>query len=717
MKTQIEIVNPFAGVKIGSYVSGNQFSPSVITGDITRMEEVLEVQKYISGRSNYVYSDKLNEASLGVSGAYGVTGVSKLTSSVSAHAGNATASADKSIKLSYNISMISGIEYIDFDSLTAEDILNSLKPGPKSLVVDVLDKFNTLRDYQQENNLSLFDNNMSFIQDARQDELVQDWLKALNYFYQTYADGMVVGVIWGGIGGVSMDIGRSSYEKNWTYGGQADFTYSGTGAAVSVAATYNGKQSDKGTSVDVSCSSFSSGTCVVNQVNEWFKVVENKAYSEITDLKLLDSAPAQGGVKPPPPLPPFVVPKKDPAIEHKLAKIGRLGNTEELSIMSGYDKAKKDDSSMTPEKFKEKTRQRNSLDKLTELEIKLKGNQLDVLLDINKVISVESPSFEPIAMADNHSGFVPLGVWIVNWADIFPWLSTGYLNDISDTAAAELALKKRCMMQDFCTLSSIYNTFHSSGIKMEGKLDAPDQIANAFSNALTILKDNQDQDNVIQQAYDRLGSDAQGIYKIWNHNGFLRNAELGFGLMFDTNRSISSTVDRVKGVPHPEVVYKSEYCSFDKVNYHAFAKSMKVLPIIDLGGNVYAFGPSAMLLKNTINNEVTFTKSVLTAMRFEIDKDNKILKNSTTKLYPIPCSAAKGINDWKGPGVGINLSSSKSLSDQLEALRNELLKLNSCSVSSDKWNPVWQYTDPYHLKEMGTSYIGLVNKTAKTIFP
>ncbi|EJY9568803.1 hypothetical protein OHS39_004870 [Klebsiella aerogenes] len=717
MKTQVDIVNPFAGVQIGSYVSGNQFSPSVITGNITKMAEIQEVQQYISGRSNYVYSDKLNEASLGVSGAYGVSGISKLTSSVSAHAGNATASAEKSIKLSYNISMISGIEYIDFDSLTAEDILNSLKLGPRDLIVDVLDKFNTLREYQQENNLMLFDQNMSLIQDARQYELVQDWLKALNYFYQTYADGMVVGVIWGGFGGVTTDIGRNSYENNWTYGGQADFTYSGTGAAVSVAATYNGNQTDKGTSVDVACSSFSSGECVVSQVNEWFKLVENKAYSELMDLKLLDSAPAQGAVKPPPALPEFMPPKKDPSISQKLSKIGQLGDIEELSIMSGYDKAKKEDSSITPEKFKEKTRQSNSLEKLTDLEHKLKNNELNILLDINNAVSAGRGRFQSIDMTEEHSGFVPLGVWIVNWADIFPWLSTGYLNDISDTTSAELTLKKRCMMQDFCTLSSIYNTFHSSGIKMPGLLDSPDQVANAFSNALNVLKENQDEDDVIRQAFEKLGSDAQGIYEIWNDNGFLRDAELGFGLMFDTDRSISSRVLRSKSTPHPEVVYASEYCSFERTNHHAFAKLMKVFPVIDTKGNVYAFGPALMLLKNTINDEVTFTKSVLTAMRFEFDKANKILKSSTAKLFPIPCSAAQGISDWKGQGVGINLASSKSLSDQLESLRKELSQLNSCSLSSDNWNPSWQYTDPYHLKEMDTSYIGLVNKAANTIFP
>src|SRR4051812_49049006 len=52
--------------------------------------------------------------------------------------------------------------------------------------------------------------------------------------------------------------------------------------------------------------------------------------------------------------------------------------------------------------------------------------------------------------------FVPIGVWVCNWADIFPWLATGFCHSIDDTTVAETMVKFRMMGQDFVTLSRLY---------------------------------------------------------------------------------------------------------------------------------------------------------------------------------------------------------------------------------------------------------------------
>nr|WED68513.1 hypothetical protein PJ912_22810 [Pectobacterium colocasium] len=230
--------NPLIGVRIGSTISGNEgrFSPSIIIENITRMIPEKEVVKSMTGKSLYVYTDELNQGSLGVAGGYGVSGVSKLTSSLSTYVGNATASSSKSINVNYNVTMLSGMEYIDFDDLKAEDIINSLKSGPKHLALDVLNKFNAVRG--QLGGVKSIPDYVKNSQSDSADVLMLEWVNSLQKFVKQYGDGVVVGVIWGGLGTVSMSMSSSEEMSDWKYGGNADFSYSDVGTAVSVKATY-----------------------------------------------------------------------------------------------------------------------------------------------------------------------------------------------------------------------------------------------------------------------------------------------------------------------------------------------------------------------------------------------------------------------------------------------------------------------------------------------
>ena len=86
--------------------------------------------------------------------------------------------------------------------------------------------------------------------------------------------------------------------------------------------------------------------------------------------------------------------------------------------------------------------------------------------------------------------FVPIGVWVCNWADIFPWLATGYSHSIDDTTEAEIMVKVRMMAQDFLTLNRLYR--YAANLKLlipedpafkdgDGKMCG--QIADSFANA------------------------------------------------------------------------------------------------------------------------------------------------------------------------------------------------------------------------------------------
>src|SRR3546814_16216992 len=74
-----EINNPLYGVTIGAttYALAGKFSSSVVKEPISLMISQEESQKYMSGESSYIFSEKMNQGSFGMSGAYGVSGVSR----------------------------------------------------------------------------------------------------------------------------------------------------------------------------------------------------------------------------------------------------------------------------------------------------------------------------------------------------------------------------------------------------------------------------------------------------------------------------------------------------------------------------------------------------------------------------------------------------------------------------------------------------------------
>src|SRR3546814_590373 len=99
-----EINNPLYGVTIGAttYALAGKFSSSVVKDPISLMISQEESQKYMSGESSYIFSEKMNQGSFGMSGAYGVSGVSLLKSSLSAYVGKSSAASSKSVSVHYN---------------------------------------------------------------------------------------------------------------------------------------------------------------------------------------------------------------------------------------------------------------------------------------------------------------------------------------------------------------------------------------------------------------------------------------------------------------------------------------------------------------------------------------------------------------------------------------------------------------------------------------
>lgn len=718
-------INPFYAVEIGSIVRGDtgRFQSSVIKAPITKMIPDKEVKQTMTGGSSYVYTDSLNQGSVGVSGSYGISGLASINAGLSVYAGNSAAELTKKVSVNYNVQMLSGVEYVNFNDLQAEDIINSLQENPKQMALTALDKYNELIKKLGTNDL------LTIMQKPDQYpeivKLVGEWVNAVQRFFKEHGDGLVVGVVWGGMGTVSLEMISSSGESSWKYGTKGNFTYSGVGKAVTIEAAYDGSNSKRESKVDVKTASWSSGGCVQAQVAEWSKVVEGKAFSEIFAISLLEKAPQVSAVKEPPKIPEFKAPAKDPKVTDKIKDITSLDSLAAFAKASAYEKAKQTEKDLTLDEFLERSQKPADPQVVINLKNEVTSNSLNVLQQnvaekkVNLAATFETSEILEAKAADlpetlkKDDNYTVLGVWISNWPDLFPWMATGYLNAIDDISSTQEIIKKQCMIQDFLTLGKTYYMLEASGISnTDFKMSPFAQIAASFSQQAGYIRDNFENKDVILKAYDQLSTDAQKIYTKWNDIKFLRSAELGLGVMYQGKKSISNTITKTDHVAgYTRVWYKTEECSFLPKNYSAFSTFLKVIPFVTPAGDVYAFGPSQMVL-NQINDEgAIFSKNPMIAAKLEVDKTNRILKKGDMVFYPIRFDAAKDISStWEGQSISTNVASIKNINEHLEHAAKAMKDLNVYSFSSSNWDPNWSPKDYYSINSIKKQYIGIVEE-------
>ncbi|WP_394773115.1 hypothetical protein [Flavobacterium sp.] len=718
-------INPFYAVEIGSIIRGDsgRFQASIIKGPITRMVPDREVMQTMTGSSSYVYTDSLNQGSLGVSGSYGISGLASLNAGLSVYAGNSKAELTKTVAVNYNVQMLSGVEYVNFNDLKAEDLIASLQENPKQMVMTALENYNLLVKKIGNNNL------LTILQHPDEYpkiiKLIEEWVKSVQLFFREHGDGIVVGVIWGGIGTVSLKMISSSGESSWKYGTKGNFTYSGVGKAITIEAAYDGSNAKRESKVDVVANSWSSGGCVAAQVEKWGEIVKNKAFSEICSISLLEKAPQVSTVKDPPKIPEFKAPAKDPKITDKIKEITSLDGLNALAKASAYEKAKETEKGLTLDEFLKRSEEKANPKKVDDLKKDVLENNLDVLKDDfvlqnrslvakSRIIGqLETKTAIKSEIEKKDDSYTVLGAWIANWPDLFPWLATGYLNSIDDISSTQEIIKKQCLIQDFLTLGKTYYMLDASGISnTEFKMSPFTQIAASFSQQAGYIRDNFDDIDVIKNAFTNLSNDAQKIYTKWNDVKFLRSAELGLGVMYKGEKSIVNTIIKTDHVGlFTRIWYKMGDCSFLPKNYSAFSTFLKLIPFITPSGDIYAFGPSQMLLNQITSDGAIFSKNPITAVKLEVDKEKRVLKKGDLVLYPVKFDAAKDISSsWEGQSISTNVASIKNINQHLEHAAKAMKDLNVYSFSSSSWKPSWKPEDYYSINSIKKQYIGIVEE-------
>ncbi|ACL58424.1 hypothetical protein [Methylobacterium nodulans] len=374
---------------------------------------------------------------------------------------------------------------------------------------------------------------------------------------------------------------------------------------------------------------------------------------------------------------------------------------------------------------------------------------------------------------DGNEDFVPIGVWVCNWADIFPWLATGYRHSIDDTTEAEIMVKFRMMGQDFLTLNRLYR--YAASIKMVipqepafqddgGKVCL--QIADSFASAYASLSGAKptgpaEYKSAAVTAHDEcLGNDAKKIYEIWDQTPCLRSAELGLGyikggrsLQTHQQFNLGGSGSAVQWIPVSEITYYDDaQCTFDGSNFSAFAQFYKVLPLIlPQSGKIIAFGEGGFIgggslvywdrfltikcdgpdlagrntfcMRSGHREFGTDTHRGIISLAVATDtwpinfvEKGNYLESTVynIRLYPIPLAAAKNI-DWKGQSFSTNVKADENLTNKLEKLVQELQRSSvTWSWSSDQLSSDWNGEAPYLPTALRKEYFGLAKKPPLT---
>ncbi|ACL58423.1 hypothetical protein [Methylobacterium nodulans] len=362
----MDVNNPFYGVKIGSTVDAlGNFYISVLSDErhITTKVAQQKADMTMRGESDLVYTTDMHQASIGMAGSYGVEGVEKLTSAVTAYFGYSSAGIKKQLGVVYEIIHYGGYEFINFNELTPLEMLGSLSAAPKNLAGQVLDRYNDYmgkldkileHPYVEATEWSIpqvFDlfrdknypptapkhvklkSLARLVADAQ--KLHREWADAASDFRKNFGEGMVVGVLWGGIGQANMTVVDEAEASAWKYGGASKFSYANTLSSVTVEATYDASGSQDVRKVKVKCEGGYIGACVAEQVTSWVGKLNDKAFEDVAKFAPLGAPPVKI-TKSLPKAPDFVKPPKVEKDTKQLTK----DKAEMAAKLATYDKMK-----------------------------------------------------------------------------------------------------------------------------------------------------------------------------------------------------------------------------------------------------------------------------------------------------------------------------------------------------------------------------------------
>jgi len=355
-------MNPFEDAEIGTPVDAHgrfKILDNVLANrKITWKKPTDSSEMTMRGLSDAIHTTHMNQSSVGVAGSYGVQGVQKVTSAVAVYFGHSSADLAERLSVVYEIVQLGGHEFIQFNSLTPLKMLGALQDSPRAKATAALDRYNDfmqkIDEIEEHIYVKALDWSIPQVFDAFPDTFVtnhprlkplvdlvrgarkskKEWAVEAEGFRQSFGEGMVVGVLWGGIGRATMTVSRQAGASAWKYGGASKFSYAGNLATVAVEATYDAGGSADRKKVTVECTGVYSGKCVSAQVKSWTDKLHGKAFDAVADFKPLAAPPIKPEASVPEVLD-FVAPEPVKKETKRLTK----KNVETAAKLATYDKA------------------------------------------------------------------------------------------------------------------------------------------------------------------------------------------------------------------------------------------------------------------------------------------------------------------------------------------------------------------------------------------
>jgi hypothetical protein len=328
---------------------------------------------------------------------------------------------------------------------------------------------------------------------------------------------------------------------------------------------------------------------------------------------------------------------------------------------------------------------------------------------------------------------------------------------------AKRIVQWRLMIQDGLQLSNLYYLADAIGLEFAGASTLR-QLGDEFASMADSLQARDagvDPIQMMKDAYGALSESARLVYTTWCTVDFLRQAELGLGLVYResstgpwlTSGSYTTygTFSKVQDGP----------CDFDPRNrprpypLHLFAQAVKVSPIISATGEIRAFCEAGYLglfsqlqlapraegdqppASGSQHMWLSFSRSLSAdlaagtqatwdtdwnpsvaphfgSLLFSADAARQCLSGQGGQdvvcLFPLPVDAAKGLS-WKGAlTAGVSVSSFQGLQHSLKGIRDRLagqprLTFGGGAIDFAQWSSTMGLSD---LQNATDHYLGII---------
>ena len=153
--------------------------------------------------SSLVYTEDMNQASLSVAGAYGVSGVQKLTAAATGYCGRSTGENAKTTSVVLEVLIRAGFETVLLNNMSPPELLEALALGPRHSAKKALDASDALMTKLRATKTGLLETLSK--PEARNGKTISklygEWLQAADQFRANYGEGMIVGIVWGASAG------------------------------------------------------------------------------------------------------------------------------------------------------------------------------------------------------------------------------------------------------------------------------------------------------------------------------------------------------------------------------------------------------------------------------------------------------------------------------------------------------------------------------------